>query len=210
MKKSILLSTLLFLLAFLNAQVKTLELNSTLFGSYDYLARDEIVLKPGFSYIAAPGYTFKASIDETLILDVDYQTPIDPDNRSISTSLPVGSTNGMFDVLANGAASYAIPIHMPPGTAGMMPQLQITYNSNGGDGLLGLGWNISGFSSITRCSQNFYYDSKTDGVDFETDDRFELDGNRLVLISGTYGSSGSVYYGSNEMFSKVTANGSAG
>jgi hypothetical protein len=37
-------------------------------------------------------------------------------------------------------ANYAIPITVPPGISGMKPELSINYNSNSGNGLLGVGF----------------------------------------------------------------------
>lgn len=52
---------------------------------------------------------------------------------------PVGTTPSSFNV-ANGAASYSIPITVPPGVNGLAPSLSLTYSSQGGNGLLGMGW----------------------------------------------------------------------
>jgi RHS repeat-associated protein len=42
-----------------------------------------------------------------------------------------------------GDARLSYPIEIPPGRAGMQPQLAIQYNSGGGNGWLGLGWDLS-------------------------------------------------------------------
>lgn len=42
-----------------------------------------------------------------------------------------------------GTANLSFPIKIPPGRQGMQPQLAIQYNSEGGNGWLGLGWNLS-------------------------------------------------------------------
>ncbi|WP_201340072.1 SpvB/TcaC N-terminal domain-containing protein [Isorropodon fossajaponicum symbiont] len=52
----------------------------------------------------------------------------------------VGSTAGALSV-NQGAANYTIPITVPPGVAGMQPELSINYNSNAGNGILGMGFN---------------------------------------------------------------------
>jgi hypothetical protein len=161
------------------------------------------------NYYAGDIGTFKLSIDESLLFGLDYQEEHSGTDRDLDYALPVGSSVGVFDVSSTGAATYTIPIAAPPGTAEIQPQLAITYSSQAGNGLLGLGWNIAGFSSITRSGRNYYYDSNADDIDFDSGDRFELDGNRLNIISGTYGSNGSVYYTSNEVFSRVTAYGTA-
>ncbi|MEM8560939.1 MAG: hypothetical protein AAGF57_01825, partial [Pseudomonadota bacterium] len=47
-------------------------------------------------------------------------------------------------------------------------------------------------------------------MDFSTDDRFCLDGHRLVLESGTYGSGGAEYRTETNSFRRVTSHGTAG
>ncbi|MDO9052837.1 MAG: SpvB/TcaC N-terminal domain-containing protein, partial [Gallionella sp.] len=99
-------------------------------------------------------------------------------------------TPGQFDVGPSGAASYSVPISVPPGTAGMAPSLALSYNSQGGNGLLGIGWNLSGLSAITRCPKSLIQDAIKSGVNYDANDKLCLDGQRLVAISGTYGANG--------------------
>ena len=47
-----------------------------------------------------------------------------------------------------GDARLSYPLQLPPGRAGLQPQLAIQYNSSGGNGWLGLGWDLS-MPSIT-------------------------------------------------------------
>ncbi len=42
-----------------------------------------------------------------------------------------------------GTANLNFPIKIPQGRQGMQPQLAVTYNSEGGNGWMGLGWNLS-------------------------------------------------------------------
>ncbi|MFW5872356.1 MAG: FG-GAP-like repeat-containing protein [bacterium] len=179
---------------------------------YHYTARDYVRLKPG-TIIAPTTGSFTAKIDETLMFDMDYvETQPDADNRPLNTiTAEVGITPGSFNVTSSGAATYSIPIYVPPGTAGMQPSLAVTYNSQAGNGLLGMGWNLSGISTITRVPSTIYHDGTVDGVDFDEDDRFALNGNRLIMITGSsYGEDGSVYGTETETFSKITAKNSVG
>jgi hypothetical protein len=45
-------------------------------------------------------------------------------------------------MLFTGATSHRVPIDVPPGRAGVVPNLAITYNSYQGNGFLGVGWNL--------------------------------------------------------------------
>lgn len=122
----------------------------------------------------------------------------------------VGHTVGSFSVSNTGAATYSVPIVVPPGVAGVQPQLSINYDSHGGNGLLGVGASLGGFSEIERCNKTLAQDNSSDAVSLTTADRFCLDGNKLRLTSGTYGASGSTYQTELETFSRVTAFGTAG
>lgn len=49
-----------------------------------------------------------------------------------------GAVQGNFAVSPMGAATYTVPIEMPPGVRGMQPQIAITYDSQSGmSGALG-------------------------------------------------------------------------
>ncbi|MCL2245518.1 MAG: FG-GAP-like repeat-containing protein, partial [Lentimicrobiaceae bacterium] len=123
-----------------------------------------------------------------------------------NTNLPVGAIPGAVDVSPMGAATYTIPIEVVPGTQGMQPNLSIQYNSFGGMGLLGMKWNLTGLSAITRCGQTPYYDDgNITAVQLNSNDRFALDGNRLVATSGGYGNVGTIYATEMEDFSRLVS-----
>ena len=116
----------------------------------------------------------------------------------------VGALPGELNVSDLGAAVYSVPITMPSGIGEMTPKLAVTYNNQAGNGLLGWGWNISGLSSIIRVGQTLYHDGNQTAVNF-VDDRFTLDGQRLMLCSGDYGENGSVYKTEIDEMSKIEA-----
>jgi RHS repeat-associated protein len=119
--------------------------------------------------------------------------------RTLDKTLPVGTTPGSFNVSGSGAATYSIPIIVPPGTGGMQPSLSIEYNSQSGNGIMGIGWNLAGISTIKRTGSNFYHDGIQKGVDFTSGDNFLLDGQRLILVN----SSTREYRTENETFSQI-------
>ena len=119
-------------------------------------------------------------------------------------------TPGQFSVSDTGAAVYTIPIQVPPGTAGMAPKLALVYNSQGGNGSLGVAWSLSGLSTITRCPRTMAQDGVRARVNDEANDRFCLDGQRLVLIAGAYGADGAEYRTERESFTRTISYGTAG
>lgn len=126
------------------------------------------------------------------------------------TSKAVGATTGELNVDKSGALNYSIPLWTTPGTAGMAPQISLNYSSQSGVGIAGFGWSLGGVSSITRGPQTISIDGKNKGVTLTGDDRFYLDGQRLIKISGTYGAAGSEYRTELDSITKIVAQSSAG
>lgn len=131
-------------------------------------------------------------------------------NQSEPTTVTaVGTIAGTFDVDPSGAASYSIPIVVPPGTAGMTPGLSLNYSSRAGNGALGRGWSLGGMSAITRCAKTIARDGSNGSVNLDANDRFCLDGQRLVAINGgIYGADGTEYRTEVESFARVISYGS--
>ncbi|GEM_PF-1716608 len=123
---------------------------------------------------------------------------------------------GMAKVGSSGAASYAIPITIPPGI--VVPQLAFAYdsqgtkNSDGSNGLLGMGWSLQGLSGIQRCPRTVAQDGFRGTINYDTNDKFCLNGARLMLISTnkTYGQDGAEYRTEVDNFIKVISYGQAG
>ncbi|MEO8674725.1 MAG: Ig-like domain-containing protein [Casimicrobiaceae bacterium] len=98
----------------------------------------------------------------------------------------VGATPGTFGVSDTGAATYSIPVQVPPGTAGMQPGLTLNYSSQGGSGHVGAGWGVSGLSMIGRCPGTEAQDGKRTAINYDTtttNDAYCLDGQRLVPVA---------------------------
>ncbi len=121
------------------------------------------------------------------------------------------STSGQFAVNESGAATYSIPIQVPPGIAGMEPKLALSYNSQAGNGLMGMGWGLSGLSTITRCPRSIAQDGVKGGIYYDGNDRYCMDGQRLMLVGGvSYGANEAEYRTELDGFSKVISYGAAG
>ena len=117
---------------------------------------------------------------------------------------------GQLAVNASGAATYVIPIVIAPGTAGLEPKLSLAYDSQGGNGQLGVGWGMGGLSVMARCGQTMAQDRRWRGINYDEQDRFCLDGQRLVAIRGAYGAHGTEYRTEQESFAKIVSYGAAG
>ncbi len=123
-------------------------------------------------------------------------------NNPIVSAMPSN-----VDVTPMGAASYSIPIQVPPGTNGFQPNISISYNSQAGLGAMGIGWNISGVSQIERGGKNFYHDGpkvEKNHITFTDEDQLYLDGQRLILLSGKHLQLGAVYGFEVENYARVT------
>jgi RHS repeat-associated protein len=91
---------------------------------------------------------------------------------------------------------YTLPIEVPPGRAGMAPSLSLSYSSSGENGIAGVGWALTGLSSIKVCNKTFATDGAAEEgptseempkrLAFSPDDTHPayvawcLDGQRLV------------------------------
>lgn len=90
-----------------------------------------------------------------------------------------------------GAFNYKYPIELPPGTNGMAPQLELVYNSNSGNGMLGMGWNLAGLPVICRDpSYGIYYDDR---------DHYLYNGEKIILGNDGY------YHTERESFTRIEA-----
>ncbi len=113
---------------------------------------------------------------------------------SLVTAEVVGLSNGTFRVNESGAATYSVKIEAAPGRAGVAPDITLNYSSNNViEGSMGVGWSLGGVQMITRCPQTPIHDSNIRAVNYSSEDRFCLDGRRLILISGAYGAPNSTY-----------------
>lgn len=126
-------------------------------------------------------------------------------SNPIAVGASVGYLPGSWDVSPTGQFAYSIPLDVPTGRAGMQPSLSLEYSSGAGNGLLGVGWSLLGLSSITRCAKTLASDGVVKGVDYQSDDNYCLDGNKLVAIQGTYGEDNTEYRTEHDIFAKVVS-----
>src|SRR5262252_8097435 len=118
-----------------------------------------------------------------------------------------GALAGRLSVSPTGAALYSVPIAIPPGVAGMAPNLSLVYNSQGGNGIAGQGWELAGLSMIHRCPRTriedgfgrpVVMDDLIHGAGGQTDGVC-LDGQRLFEYPD-----GTNYHQEKNTFSQIT------
>lgn len=149
---------------------------------------------PGFSEGAAfAAQDFDGDGDDNLTEFRNGTNPVDPTSSRYEEQTAVAATDGSLVVQQDGSANYSIPIELPPGVNGLTPKVALNYNSNGGNGFLGVGWSLSAYSVITRGPTSLTKDGFIDPVDFDENDRYYLNNSRLVATAGIYGSNGCEY-----------------
>ena len=79
-----------------------------------------------------------------------------------------------------GSPGYSQPIPVPPGIAGMAPNISLNYAGGGVNGPVGYGWSVQGISMITRCPASILVDGSAGAVMYKSTDRLCLDGQRLI------------------------------
>ncbi|NLI23527.1 MAG: hypothetical protein GX419_02315 [Bacteroidales bacterium] len=194
----------------LPAQEFDLVLSVAESGNQTHVARNTILLAPGYSYTPNGG-SMTAKIENPVVNgSIAYNSITDPENRSLNTSYLVGSTNGTINVNAMGGASYTVPLDLPPGVNGLAPQLSLVYSSGSGSGLAGYGWQLGGISVISRCGRNFYNDGTLSDIELNYNDRYTMDGQRLITTSGDYGRENTTYQTENDVFTRVVSEYSLG
>lgn len=134
---------------------------------------------------------------------------------ALAMALAVCEAPAQVGVSESGQAVYTVPIPAPPGIAGHEPKLSLQY-ARGASGHVAAGWTIAGGSLITRCGSTRATDGIIKGVRYTSEDRFCLDGERLIetdadgkVVAGQprYGHSGSEYRTEKDAFTRIRAYG---
>lgn len=95
----------------------------------------------------------------------------------------VGQINITSGISPTGAKTYNVPINVYTANGCLSPSLSLTYNSQQGNGILGMGWSLSGLQTIARTSNVPYYDGRTRGIRLDHEDGFTLNGMRMIKIA---------------------------
>jgi len=136
----------------------------------------------------------------------------------LGASQNVATTQGNINV-SNGAAQYSVKIDLPPAVRNLKPSLALSYNSRNGNSLMGVGWGLSGLSSITRCRTSFAVEgaeAQKSNPRYTNGDRLCLDGQKLVVASSTsaandatYWATGTEYKTELDSFSRIVSYGTS-
>jgi virulence plasmid B protein len=113
-----------------------------------------------------------------------------PAQDYVQQGMPVESSSGDYRT--------SIPIRVPP-FHGLEPKLALEYDSSAGNGQLGVGWHLAGFSTIQRSGPN-----KTI-PHWDSTDVYVLDGEPLVsstILGGNYATK-------RQSFRQISFNGSS-
>lgn len=102
-------------------------------------------------------------------------------------------TQGKLEISNSGQATYALPIALPPSISSVGPTINLVYASGQVGGIAGQSWSINSISFISRIATRQDIDGFKDGVDFDDNDKLALEGQRLILKTGTYWADGSTY-----------------
>lgn len=97
----------------------------------------------------------------------------------------VGTENYTASVGQDGSVSANFPIELPSGISGLTPKLSVVYNSNAGNGLLGIGFNLASTSSIRRCGKTILTDGVASAVTFSDSDALCFGGSKLIAVNGS-------------------------
>lgn len=92
-------------------------------------------------------------------------------------ALIVANTSISASVNPDGSYGQKIQIEAIAGRNGLTPQVELVYNSNGGNGAAGMGWSLS-FPTISRSANR--------AIHYDSTDFFVGPSGRLTLVNGDY------------------------
>ena len=157
---------------------------------FDYDGDGELDLYVDLSSSGQGNIVFDLINNAILASDINFQqvgasatVAIDPEDGVYTGAAYNGALVGQHSANADGSFSYSIEIDVPPGIAGMQPNIALDYNSNRSNGVVGWGWAISGQSMISRCRASKMRDGYFSNISNGSNYKFCLDGQRLVEVA---------------------------
>lgn len=195
------LFTYLLLLLFINLSFSQQILDKTETVSRTVSDPKTIILSNGFRANSAIANPFIAKIGASSDPFVSGGTTNSTaGDGNLSGEVGTGNfhdTKGNIAVNGGGQLQFTLPIALPPSINGTAPQMDLIYNSGTGVGIAGMGFSLSGITSISRVGKNIEKDSESKGVQLNYTDFYEFNGQRLLLKNPTdpttYGKDGTEY-----------------
>ncbi|MFC4875476.1 RHS repeat-associated core domain-containing protein [Microbulbifer halophilus] len=138
-------------------------------------------------------------------VDVHNLDNIEPAVSLVPQTEP-GRMDYSVDVTQQGDALVSIPVDGAPGVNGLVPNIGIRYsgaryrqrtNEALPEDILGYGWRLSGFGQVRRCVIGH---DNSESIQLDNSDSLCLNGEPLVLVSGSYWEEGSLYRIQRERF----------
>ena len=123
--------------------------------------------------VTVPDHPQTANFNPTQIKDIKAADP----GAQVNLIEPPRANN-------TGDAKVAYPIEVPPGRQGMQPQLAVQYTSSGGNGWMGMGWDVPMQAVVidTRWGAPRYDTGQLDGTARETE-TYMLSGEMLTPVA---------------------------
>ena len=138
------------------------------------------------------------------LADMEIPNPIiETEPQRNGGAYKVGTPATETSVSPMGAATWSMVFDVPTGVGGFTPSVGLAYSSQSGNGNAGWGVNVSGISCITRGMKSLYHDGFVRGVKYDLQDALFLDGRRLLLSSGTEGTTGAIYVPEGDPYTTV-------
>lgn len=153
-------------------------------GTYRY--RVKACNQAGCNFSDQKGITVDITI-EGLVDDAEVVDLLVPASEYVGSLSEAASIDG-------GNVSYSVEMPVPPGRNGMQPKVGLSYSSGGGNGSVGVGWSLdAGSGAVYRCPNIAAAGGETRPYLGRVEDRLCLNGQHLMLVSGSYGQAGSTY-----------------
>ncbi|GIQ58086.1 hypothetical protein Flavo103_12220 [Flavobacterium collinsii] len=194
-----------FFLLFINLSFSQQILNKPETASRTVSDPNIVILSDGFSVNAATVGPFIAKIGSSS----DPFVSGGPTNSTAGGSNVAGEvgtgnfhdTKGEIAVGGDGQLQFSLPIALPPSINGVAPQMNLFYTSGFGTGIAGMGFSLSGITSVKRVGKNIEKNGESKGVQLDYTDFYEFNGQRLLLKNPAdataYGKDGTEYLTEN-------------
>jgi len=109
--------------------------------------------------------------------------------NTISIPSGPGSIEGLGEsfepTLHDGTAKYAVPLALPPGTAGQAPKLSLAYSAGGANGSVGFGWTLPTATIQRRTDKGIpLYVDANNGLDDDQDGQLDESDEIDTFING--------------------------